>query len=147
MGLNTVILHGNLTRDPEVRVLEFGERKTSVVNFTVATSRYFKKSNGEKGQETTFVDCEAWDTGAETIGQFLTKGSAIIVRGALKNDNWEDKDGNKRSSMKVRVMEFDMERKRTSEPKPEQEQPDAEDSDAADAAEAARVAEAEKLAF
>ncbi len=144
MGMNIVVLHGNLTRDPEVRVLEFGERKTSVVNFTIATSRHFKKSNGEKGQETTFVDCEAWDRGAEVIGEFFTKGSGIVVHGALKNDNWEDKEGKKRSSMKVRVEKFDMVGKRTAEPKPEQEQPQEEDSDAV---EAERVAEAEKVAF
>jgi single-strand DNA-binding protein len=105
--MNKVFIMGNLTRDPEVRVIDANSRKTSVVNFTVAMSRHFRKKNGEKDKETTFMPCEAWDTAAETIGKYLVKGSPILVEGALKNENWEQ-DGQKRSRTKVRVTQFEM---------------------------------------
>jgi len=107
--MNLVVLRGNLVRDPEVRVVEgSGGRKTSVANFSIAVSRSFKKADGERQKETIFVDCEAWDTGAETLGKYVVKGDPILVRGSLKSDSWTDKEsGNKRSRMKVRVEQFD----------------------------------------
>lgn len=101
--MNDVTLTGNLTRDPEVRVLANG---SSVVNFTVASSRNFKKKDGTYGKETTFVDCEAWEKTAENIGESLSKGSGVFVNGSLKSDSWEDTDGNKRSRLKLRVNYF-----------------------------------------
>ena len=107
--MNHVALKGNLTRDPEVRIVEANNKKTSVVNFTLAVSRFFRKSDGSRGQETTYVPCEAWDTGAETIGKYCTKGSPLLIEdGSLKTDSWETEDGQKRSRMKVRVAKFDM---------------------------------------
>jgi len=63
--MNLVILRDNLARDPEVRRVNTGGKETAVVNFTVATSREYTKSNGEKDKVTSFINCEAWDTGAE----------------------------------------------------------------------------------
>lgn len=106
--MNTVTLKGNLVRDPEVRVVESGGRKTSVANFTLAVSRQFKNSRQEKQQETTFIPCEAWDTGAELIGKYLTKGDPVLLQGSLKEDRWEDKETQeKRSRLKIRVNSFD----------------------------------------
>ena len=65
--MNLVIIRGNLTRDPELRVVTNGDRQTSVVNFTVATSREFTSANGTKDKITSYIPCEAWDSGAETI--------------------------------------------------------------------------------
>lgn len=106
--MNSVTLKGNLARDPEIRVVESGTRKTSVANFTLAVSRNFKNASGEKQQETTFIPCEAWDTGAELIGKYLVKGDPVLLQGSIKEDRWEDKDTQeKRSRLKIRVSNFD----------------------------------------
>lgn len=101
--MNLVVLRGNLARDPELRVV--GEKRTAVVNFTVATSREFTRANGSKDEVTTFVRCEAWDSGAEAVANTLKKGDLVMIEGSLRNDSWE-KDGVKHSTMKVRVNNF-----------------------------------------
>jgi single-strand DNA-binding protein len=103
--MNINILRGNLARDPEVRIVNTAGKQTSVVNFTVAVSREYTKANGEKDKVTTFVPCEAWDSGAEIIGQSFKKGDLVLVEGSLRNDSWE-KDGVKHNSLKVRVNNF-----------------------------------------
>jgi single-strand DNA-binding protein len=103
--MNLNILRGNLARDPELRVVNTNGKQTSVVNFTVAVSREYTKSNGEKDKVTTFVPCEAWDTGAEIISQSFKKGDLVLVEGSLRNDSWE-KDGVKHNSLKIRVNNF-----------------------------------------
>jgi single-strand DNA-binding protein len=103
--MNINILRGNLARDPEIRVVNTGGKQTSVVNFTVAVSREYTKANGERDKVTTFVPCEAWDSGAEIIGQSFKKGDFVLVEGSLRNDSWE-KDGVKHNSLKVRVNNF-----------------------------------------
>lgn len=103
--MNMTLVKGNLARDPELRIVNASGKQTSVVNFTVATSREYVKSNGEKDKVTTFVGCEAWDTAAELIAESLKKGDLVFVEGSLRNDSWE-KDGVKHSSMRVRVNNF-----------------------------------------
>lgn len=103
--MNLVILRGNLARDPELRHVNPSGKETAVVNFTVAVSREFTKNNGETDKVTTFVNCEAWDTGAEAISSSFRKGDLVMIEGSLRNDTWE-KDGVKRSTMKVRVNNF-----------------------------------------
>jgi single-strand DNA-binding protein len=103
--MNINILRGNLARDPEVRSVNTGGKSTSVVNFTVAVSREYTKANGDKDKITTFVPCEAWDSGAEIIGRSFKKGDLVMVEGSLRNDSWE-KDGVKHNSLKVRVNNF-----------------------------------------
>ena len=100
LNVNTVILAGHLTRDPEVRSLA-GEKV--VVNFSLAINRRYKGNDGEIKEDSTFVDCEAWGRTAELVGQYLAKGSAAYVEGRLKLDNWQDKDGKNRSRLKVVV--------------------------------------------
>jgi single-strand DNA-binding protein len=103
--MNIVMLRGNLARDPELRVVTIGEKQTSVVNFTVATSREFTKANGTQDKVTSFIQCEAWDSGAEAISSSFKKGDLVMVEGSLRNDSWE-KDGVKHSTLKVRVNNF-----------------------------------------
>jgi len=103
--MNINILRGNLARDPDVRKVNTNGKSTSVVNFTIAVSREYTKSNGEKDKITTFVPCEAWDTGAEIIGVSFKKGDLVMVEGSLRNDSWE-KDGVKHNTLKVRVNNF-----------------------------------------
>jgi single-strand DNA-binding protein len=88
-----------------LRVVSTGGKQTSVVNFTVAVSREYTKANGEKDKVASFINCEAWDTGAEIIGSSFKKGDLVLVEGSLRNDSWE-KDGVKHSSLKVRVNNF-----------------------------------------
>jgi len=103
--MNIVLLKGNLARDPELRVVGSGDKQTSVVNFTVATSREYTKNNGEKDKITSFINCEAWDSGAEVIGESFKKGDLVLIEGSLRNDSWE-KDGVKHNTLKVRVNNF-----------------------------------------
>ena len=104
--MNKIILKGNLARDPEIKVLELNGRKVTVANLTIATSRFFKRADGTKDKDTTFIPCEAWDTGAETIGKYVVKGDPILIEGSLKVENWE-KDGQKMSRIKVRIGSFE----------------------------------------
>ena len=97
MNINTVHVCGNLTRDPESKAVG----QSTVCKFSIAINRTWKDANGEKKEEVTFVDCEAWGKTAELIGQYLTKGSECYVQGRLKLDQWDDKDGQKRSRLKV----------------------------------------------
>jgi single-strand DNA-binding protein len=104
--MNITLLRGNLTRDPELRKIEGNNGKSvSVVNFTVAVSREYTKASGEKDKVTTFINCEAWDSGAEIIADSFKKGDLVMVEGSLRNDNWE-KDGIKHSTLRVRVNNF-----------------------------------------
>jgi single-strand DNA-binding protein len=103
--MNITILRGNLARDPELRVVNTGGKQTSVVNFTVAVSREYTKADGEKDKITSFINCEAWDTGAEVIADSFKKGDLVMIEGSLRNDSWE-KDGVKHSTLKVRVNNF-----------------------------------------
>lgn len=95
--LNDVKLGGNLTRDPELRAV--GESNT-VANFGLAINRRYK-SGDEMKEETTFLDIECWGRQAELCGQYLTKGRNVLIEGALKLQQWEDKEGNKRSKITV----------------------------------------------
>lgn len=100
---NDVCITGNLTRDPELKYIPNG---TAVVNFTVAVNRSFKKTDGEWEEETTFVDCEAWSSGAERFAEKNKKGDPVLIDGSLRNESWEAQDGTKRSKMKVRVNKW-----------------------------------------
>jgi single-strand DNA-binding protein len=103
--MNIVLLKGNLTRDPELRVVNSGEKQTSVVSFTVAVSKDFTRANGTRDKIVSYVQCEAWDSGAEVIGSSFRKGDLVMIEGSLRNDSWE-KDGVKHSTLKVRVNNF-----------------------------------------
>lgn len=100
---NKVLLMGNLTRDVEIR---HTSGNTAVANIGLAVNRRFRTQSGENREETTFVDCEAWGRTAEVMGQYLSKGRPVFVEGRLKLDEWEDRDGNKRSKLRVVVENF-----------------------------------------
>ncbi len=101
---NKVFLMGNLTRDPDVK--HTGSNK-AVANFGLAVNRKYKTADGERREEVTFIDCEAWGYTAENIGKFFAKGRPIFVDGRLRLDTWEDRnDGSKRSKMLVVVENF-----------------------------------------
>ena len=102
-SFNKVFLMGNLTRDPEVR---HTTGNNAVANIGLAVNRRFRTQDGQNREETTFVDCEAWGRTAETMAQYLKKGRPVFVEGRLKLDQWQDKDGNNRSKLKVVIDTF-----------------------------------------
>lgn len=103
-NFNKVILIGNLTRDPELRVTPSG---TSICKFGLAVNRTYTTQDGEKREETTFVDIDAFGKPAEIISKYMAKGRPILVEGRLKLDQWEDKNtGDKRSRMGVVCENF-----------------------------------------
>lgn len=96
-SFNKVILMGNLTRDPEVRYTPGG---TAVSEIGLAVNDRRKDAKGDWVDEVTFVDITLWGRQAEIAGEYLNKGSQILVEGRLKLDSWE-KDGQKRSKLRV----------------------------------------------
>lgn len=102
-NLNRVMLMGRLTRDPELR---YTPNNNPVCNLGIAINRYWRDQNGQQQEETTFVDCEAWGRTAEVINEHLRKGRPIYVEGRLRLDQWQDKEGNNRSKLKVVVDNF-----------------------------------------
>jgi len=98
-SFNKVILLGNLTRDPEVRYTPKG---TAVTELGMAVNRVYTAENGEKREETTFVDITLWGRTAEIAGEYLKKGRPVFIEGRLQLDTWDDKQsGQKRSKLKV----------------------------------------------
>ena len=93
--LNTIVIMGRLTRDPELRRTGNG---VAVASFTVAVDRDFAK-DGNK--ETDFIECVAWRQTGEFVSKFFTKGKMIVVKGRLQIRSWTDKDGNKRKTAEV----------------------------------------------
>lgn len=101
-SFNKVILMGNLTRDPELRVTANGN---SICKLGLATSRVYTTKDGERREETTFVDIDAFGKQADVINKYFRKGRPIMVEGRLKLDQWES-DGQKRSKLSVVLENF-----------------------------------------
>jgi single-strand DNA-binding protein len=94
---NKIILIGNLTRDPEVRYTPQG---TSVCNFRIAVNHRYKQGEEVK-KEVTFIDVVVFGKQADTCGQYLNKGSGVLVEGRLQERRWETEEGQKRSKYEV----------------------------------------------
>ena len=104
-NLNKVMLMGNLTRDPEIKYTPKG---TAIANFGIAINRVFTPEGGEKREEVTFIDLEAFGRTAEIIGEYFKKGRPIFIEGRLKLDQWDDKTtGKKMSKLRVVVDSFE----------------------------------------
>jgi len=100
-ALNKVFLMGNLTFDPELRYTPSG---SAVTDLRMATNRVWTGKDGERKEETLFIDVTVWDRQAEHCCQYLKKGSSIHVEGYLKMDSWDDKTtGEKRSKIRIQA--------------------------------------------
>ena len=119
--LNSVLIEGNLTRDP---VLSATPKGTPVCNFAVASNRYYRVDN-EKQEEVSFFDVETWSKLAERCGDELQKGRGVRIVGRLKQDRWNDKDGNPRSKTKIVADHVEFRR-----PRPDLEAAGVEDQEA-----------------
>lgn len=104
-GLNKVMIIGRLGRDPEMRYTPSGR---PVTTFTIATSRSWNTSEGERRTETEWFNIVAWGSLAEICKQYLNKGQQIYVEGRLQTRQWEDSEGVKHSSTEIVANEMIM---------------------------------------
>jgi single-strand DNA-binding protein len=104
-SVNKVILIGNLGRDPEVRYTPSG---TAVANFSLATTDNWTNKDGEKQSRTEWHRIEAWGRLGEICGEYLSKGRQVYIEGSLQTDEWEDQEGNKRQTTKIRAWKMQM---------------------------------------
>ncbi len=104
-GLNKVMIIGHLGRDPEMRYTPSGK---PVTTFTVAVSRSWNSGDGERHTDTEWFNIVAWGNLAETCKQYLTKGQLVYIEGRLQTRKWEDKEGQKHSSVEVVANEMTM---------------------------------------
>ena len=103
MNLNKVMLAGRLTRDVQLKRTPSG---SAVADIGLAVNRAFTDASGQKREETCFVDVVLWRKQAELCHKYLRKGSPIFIEGRLTFDSWEDKEGQRRSKLKVVADNF-----------------------------------------
>lgn len=101
-SFNKVILMGNLTRDPETRVTPSG---LTICKLGIAVNRSYQGQDGERKEEVTFVDCDAFGKPAEIIARYMAKGRGIMIEGRLKLEQWEDKQTKQQRSRLGVVIE------------------------------------------
>ncbi len=98
MSVNKVILVGRLGRDPETRYTSGGQ---AVCNFTLATDETFKDRSGERQKRTEWHRIVLWGKLAEIAQQYLKKGTLVYIEGRIQSRQWDDRDGNKRTSHEI----------------------------------------------
>lgn len=105
MNINEVRIAGRLSKDVELR---YTASNVPVASFTVATNRRVKNKDTGAWEDSppTFADVTAWAKSAEAINQHFRKGDEIYVEGRLDNENWETREGDKRSKLKVTLESF-----------------------------------------
>ena len=112
MSINRVILTGNLTRDPEIRRTQSG---MAIMSFGIAVNDRRKNSQtGEWEDYANFIDCTMFGARAESVSNFISKGSKVALEGKLRYSTWE-RDGQKRSKLEVIVDEIDFMSSRNSQ--------------------------------
>src|SRR5580704_18887173 len=88
MYINKAMVFGNLTRDPELRAMPSG---MNVASFSIATNRVFRDRDGKKQEQTDFHNIVVFGRQADTVAQYLKKGSSVYVEGRLQTRSWDDK--------------------------------------------------------
>jgi len=97
MELNTVIIAGNLCKDPELKYLAGG---TAICGFAIAVNKTYT-ANNEKKQEVTFLIVNTFGKTAENVSKYLTKGSGVIVEGSVEQSRWTDTAGNNKEKVRI----------------------------------------------
>lgn len=105
MSVNKVILVGRLGRDPETRYTSSGQ---AVANFSVATDETFKDRAGERQKRTTWHKIVVWAKQAEIAQQYLRKGSLVYIEGRIQVREYNDREGNKKTSFEIVATNFRM---------------------------------------
>ncbi len=104
-SLNKVQIIGYLGKDPEMRYTPSGK---PVTTFTVAVSRSWSSTSGERHNETEWFNIVAWSNLAETCKQYLSKGQHVYIEGRLQTRRWDDKEGQKHTSVEIVANEMIM---------------------------------------
>lgn len=102
--MNLVVLRGNLSRDIELKHYSWG----SVANTAIAVNRKYTDKNGQRIEEVSFIELSFFGRTAEIAANFLHKGSPLLVQGRLKQESWQDNNGNKKSRLVVLVESMEM---------------------------------------
>ena len=126
-GLNKVMIIGNLGRDPEMRYTPSGKPVTS---FSVATSRSWTTTDGERREATEWFNVVAWRDLAEICNQYLSKGSKVYIEGRLQTRSWESPDGQKHFRTEIvadEMIVLDHRRETYSEPSVDDDDEDSEE--------------------
>ena len=103
MYLNKVFLIGNLTRDPELKSIPSG---TKVTTFSLATNRVWKDQNGARQEGTEYHNLVVFGRQAETIKQYVRKGSSLFIEGRIQTRSWDAADGTKKYRTEIIVENF-----------------------------------------
>ena len=125
MNLNKAFVLGNITRDPELKALPSG---SNVCSFSVATNRRWTDKSGEKKEEVEFHNIVTFGRTAETVHQYMRKGSQILIEGRIQTRSWDGKDGKKqyRTEIVAESVQFGAkpraESERSNEPPPDEGQ-------------------------
>jgi single-strand DNA-binding protein len=98
MGINKVILIGNVGKDPEVRHLDSG---VTVASFSLATSETYRNKEGQKVTNTEWHNIVVWRGLAEVAEKYVKKGNPLYIEGKIRTRSWDDKDGNKRYTTEI----------------------------------------------
>ena len=104
-NINTVVIAGRTTKDPEIKVTPSG---TTVLSFSLAVNDAKKNAQGEWEEITNFFDCVLFGERAERIAQYITKGSKLTVNGRLHQDRWQAQDGTNRSRVSVIAQDIEL---------------------------------------
>lgn len=104
-NINTVVIAGRTTKDPEIKVTPSG---TAVLSFSLAVNDIKKTPEGEWEEITNFFDCVLFGERAERIAPYITKGSKLTVNGRLHQDRWQAQDGTNRSRVSIIVQDIEL---------------------------------------
>ena len=102
MSFNTIMIMGNLGRDPE---LSYTPQGTAVCKFTVATNERRRDKAGEQQDITTWFRVTVWGKQAENVSRYLTKGRKVYIQGRLHVEEWTDREGKARQSLEVNASD------------------------------------------
>src|SRR5262245_20349143 len=105
MGVNKVLLIGNLGANPEVRFTQGGQ---AVANLRIATTERWTDRNGQKQEQTEWHNVVVWGKQAEIVGQYLTKGRQVYIEGRIRTRQWQDQQGQKRYTTEVVAQRVQM---------------------------------------
>ncbi len=104
-SINKAMLIGRLGKDPEVKYTSSGQ---AVAKFSIATDETYKDRNGEQQRRTEWHNIVAWRRLAEICGEYLVKGKLVYIEGPLRTRQWEDREGNKRTTTEIEAREMKM---------------------------------------
>ena len=116
--MNSINIHGRLTRDPESKFYDGG----SVCKISVAVERSYRGKDGKT--ETDFFNCTCFGKRAETIDKYFKKGDGISIQGEMQNRRYEDDNGNKRDGWQILIEKVDFEKTKKENAQPTSEVPE-----------------------